>query len=473
MAQQYSGTTTGATTRFTHGLLDLLAADAPAEAFRTLTTQARATGATDDELADLEGATAKALRIRGTMRQHRRREQELTALFDTASDLAALRDLDSVLRSIVRRARMLLGTDTAYLTLPDEVAGDTYMRVTDGSVSPIFQGLRLGLGVGLGGLVAQTARPYATPDYRTDSRFRHVGEVDAGVLDEGLIAILGVPLLLGSTRGDGGKVVGVLMAADRAPRAFTSDEVALMSSLATHAAIAIDTARAMAGTRAALSELAEANTVIQAHANAVQRATEAHDRLTDLVLRGGDLPDVATAVAALLGGSVAIHDADGADLTGTAVESAALDLATLVQAAEESHALGRAVHRQGSWVCAILAGPEALGSLVLHRTELDDADRRVFERASVVAALLLLLRRSVAETENRVRGELLTELLADPDRDPPALSARARRSGIDLDQPHVVLVADTAGSAQERLAARARQYLFAGSGVSAQHAGST
>jgi sugar diacid utilization regulator len=246
-----------------------------------------------------------------------------------------------------------------------------------------------------------------------------------------------------------------------------------MSSLATHAAIAIDTARAMAGTRAALSELAEANTVIQAHANAVQRATEAHDRLTDLVLRGGDLPDVATAVAALLGGSVAIHDADGADLTGTAVESAALDLATLVQAAEESHALGRAVPRQGSWVCAILAGPEALGSLVLHRTELDDADRRVFERANVVAALLLLLRRSVAETENRVRGELLTELLADPDRDPPALSARARRSGIDLDQPHVVLVADTAGSAQERLAARARQYLFAGSGVSAQHAGST
>ena len=104
----------------------------------------------------------------GTLRQHRRRETELTALFDTAGDLAALRDLDAVLQSIVRRARMLLGTDTAYLTLPDEEAGDTYMRVTDGSVSRLFQNLRLQLGEGLGGLVAQTARPYATPDYRTD-----------------------------------------------------------------------------------------------------------------------------------------------------------------------------------------------------------------------------------------------------------------------------------------------------------------
>ncbi|MFI1582680.1 helix-turn-helix domain-containing protein [Embleya sp. NPDC020630] len=461
--------------RFTRDLLDLLSADAPAEDFRALAAQARAAGAAPDDLADLDDATAKALRIRGTLREHRRRERELTALFDTASDLAALRDLDSVLRSIVRRARMLLGTDTAYLTLPDEEAGDTYMRVTDGSVSPIFQALRLGLGDGLGGLVAQTARPYATPDYRTDTRFRHVDRVDEGVLDEGLVAILGVPLLLGSTRGDGGKVVGVLMAADRAPRTFGGDEVALMSSLATHAAIAIDTARAMADTRAALAELAEANTVIRAHANAVQRAEEAHDKLTDLVLRGGDLPDVAAAVAELLGGEVAIHDTAGLDLTGTMTDDGSTPLggAELVRAAEESHALGRAVAWHGGWVCAVLAGPEALGSLVLHRAELDDADRHVFERAGVVAALLLLLRRSVAETENRVRGELLADLLTEPDRDPASLSARARRSGIDLDRAHLILVADTATSGRERLAARARQYLFAGGGVTAQHAGST
>src|SRR4051794_34281479 len=130
-------------------LLELIAEDAPAEAYGALAAQARAHGASTADLAEMEQATATALRVRGTLRQHRRRETELAALFDTAGDLAALRDLDAVLQSIVRRVRMLLGTDTAYLTLRDEEAGDTYMRVTDGSVSPLFQNLRLSYGDGL------------------------------------------------------------------------------------------------------------------------------------------------------------------------------------------------------------------------------------------------------------------------------------------------------------------------------------
>lgn len=331
-----------------------------------------------------------------TLRQHRRRETELTALFDTAGDLAASRDLDAVLQAIVRRARMLLGTDTAYLTLPDEAAGDTYMRVTDGSFSSLFQNLRLSLGDGLGGLVAQTARPYASPDYRTDERFHHTGQIDAGVLEEGLVAILGVPLLLGPASRGG--VIGVLFAADRSPRAFSADEVALLSSLAAHAAIAIDTAKSLADTRAALAELNAANAVIQAHAAAVQRAEQAHDRLTDLVLRGAEVADVAAEVAVLLEGEVAVHDAEGHPLAGrpTAPEA-------LAQALERSRTEGRAVLHGESWVCAVLAGQEPLGSLVLRgRPELDDPDRRLFERAGVVTALLLLLRRSVAEAENRV-----------------------------------------------------------------------
>ncbi|SMF73755.1 Signal transduction protein containing GAF and PtsI domains [Streptomyces sp. Amel2xC10] len=102
-----------------------------------------------------------------------------------------------MLRAIVQRARSLLGTDIAYLSLHDPDRGDTYMRVTEGSVAARFQQLRLGMGEGLGGLVAQTARPYVTDDYFRDERFRHTATIDAGVRDEGLVAILGVPLTLG------------------------------------------------------------------------------------------------------------------------------------------------------------------------------------------------------------------------------------------------------------------------------------
>ncbi|MFD7584386.1 helix-turn-helix domain-containing protein [Kitasatospora sp. NPDC059811] len=446
-------------------LLDLLASGAATEDFADVLADARRRGAPAAVLAEIDDATWQALRVHRTLRQHRRREAELTALFDTAGDLAASRELDTVLQAIVRRARMLLGTDTAYLTLPDEAAGDTYMRVTDGSVSVLFQTLRLSLGHGLGGLVAQTARPYATPDYRTDERFHHTGTIDAGVLDEGLVAIIGVPLLLG------GEVIGVLFAADRSPRAFSPDEVALLCTLAAHAAIALDTAKSLADTRAALAELNSANELVRAHSAAVQRAEQAHDRLTDLVLRGAEVPDVAAAVATLLGGEIAVLDAEGEPLAGRSAPAG-----ELAEAVAASRAEGRSVRHGELWVCAVLAGHDALGTLVLRgRPGLDDADRRLFERASVVTALLLLLRRSVAETENRVRGELLTDLLTAPDRDPAGLTARGRRLGVDLARPHLVLVAEPAEPAgppvpdRGRLAGAARRYLFGSRGVSAEH----
>ncbi|TDC69646.1 helix-turn-helix domain-containing protein [Streptomyces hainanensis] len=459
-------------------LLDLLTTDAPAERFGAVATEARLGGVAAHELAEVERATAAALRIHRALRQHRRREAELTALFDTAGDLAALRDLDAVLNSIVRRARSLLGTDTAYLTLHDEEAGDTYMRVTDGSVSPLFQNLRLGLGEGLGGLVAQTATPYATPEYRTDGRFLHTSTIDAGVLDEGLVAILGVPLHLGTGDGRERKVIGVLMAADRTPRTFAPEEVALLCSLAAHAAIAIDTARALADTRAALAELAGANAVIRAHSAAMQRAAEAHDRLTGLVLRGGELPEVATAVAGLLDGAITIHDADGRALTAVRRDGGPfgerMAAGELAEAVADSHGGGRAVARGDRWVCAALAGQELLGSLVLHgRPGLADAERRLFERAAMVTALLLLLRRSVAEAENRIRGELITDLLTAPDRDPVGLVERGRWLGVDLARPHLLLVAETTATARKRLATAARQYLFGSESVSAEHAAAT
>jgi len=143
-----------------------------------------------------------------------------------------------------------------------------------------------------------------------------------------------------------------------------------------------------------------------------------------------------------------------------------------VKAAEDSRSAARAVCRDNRWICAVLAGQEVLGSLVLHnRPRLEESDRRLFERASVVTALLLLLRRSVAEAENRVRGELIVDLLTAPDREPAGLAQRGRRLGIDLDRPHLVLVSEATTGSRERLAGAVMQYLFGSGSISAEQAG--
>ncbi|WP_445520097.1 helix-turn-helix domain-containing protein [Streptomyces sp. NEAU-174] len=401
--------------------LELLARGAPAEAYERPVLRARADKAPADRLAALEAAKLLALRVRGELEGRRRREAELSALFETAHDLAGLRDLDAVLQAIVQRARSLLGTEVAYLTLNDPTAGDTYMRVTDGSVSARFQQLRLGMGEGLGGLVAQTARPYVTESYFHDPRFQHTHTIDAGVRDEGLVAILGVPLLLGSG------VIGVLFAADRRARVFEREQIALVGSFAAHAAVAIDTAHLLAETRTALAELEAANEIIRDRSRVIERASDVHDRLTELVLRGGGVHDVADAVAEVLSGSVEFLEADEAP-------AAAVD---------RSRADGHAV-RDGEedWVAAVSAGGELLGALVLRgHPRLDPVDQRTLERAAMVTSLLQLARRSAGEAEQRVRGELLDDLLDAPDREPRLLRERAARLQADLDTPHVVLAA--------------------------------
>ncbi|WP_347237359.1 GAF domain-containing protein, partial [Streptomyces malaysiensis] len=401
--------------------LELLVRGAPAEAYERPVLRARADKAPAELLAALERAKLLALRVRGELEGRRRREAELSALFETAHDLAGLRDLDAVLQAIVQRARSLLGTEVAYLTLNDPTAGDTYMRVTDGSVSARFQQLRLGMGEGLGGLVAQTARPYVTENYFDDPRFQHTHAIDAGVRDEGLVAILGVPLLLGSG------VIGVLFAADRRARVFEREQIALLGSFAAHAAVAIDTAHLLAETRTALAELEAANEIIRDRSRVIERASDVHDRLTELVLRGGGVHDVADALAEVLSGSVEFLETDEAP-------AAAVD---------RSRADGHAV-RDGEedWVAAVSAGGELLGALVLRgHPRLDPMDQRTLERAAMVTSLLQLARRSAGEAEQRVRGELLDDLLDAPDREPRLLRERAARLRADLDTPHVVLAA--------------------------------
>lgn len=436
-----------AATAAVRALFTLLHDEAPAAEFEAVVDSVRAADIGPALLTEVDAAYATAMRLRDTLREHRRREAELAALNETIGDLAALRDVDAVLTAIVHRARSLLGSDTAYLSLQDTDAGDTYVRVTAGAVSPRFRQLRMAIGDGIGGLVAERGTPFVTADYFADTSFRHTSPLDEGVGDEGLVAMLAVPLVVDDT------VIGVLWASDRRPRVFRPGEVSLLTALAAHASVAIDNANLLAETRSAIAELADAHAGARAHSASIERAAAAHDRFTGLVLAGAGVDDVVRAVGELVGGDASVLLGPDA---GSAMDAADPDFAA---ARARALATGRGARVGNVDVVPVAAGTEWFGVLV-RRGESDPpdstaSDMRTLERAAMIVALLLFFRRSADEAEHRLAGELVRDILAAPSRDRRAIADRAARFGADLNRPHVVVVVQVPGADRSRVASAA------------------
>ena len=387
------------------------------------------------------------MRIHEQMERQRSREAELSALYETARDLTAIRDLDAILAAIVRRARQLLHADMTYLSLNDEQEGASYMKVTDGALTPEFRELRLPLGTGLLGLVAQSGAPYFTEDYQADERFVHRDYIDTAVDGEQIRAILGVPLTVE------GKVIGALLAVHRTVRPFPAGEVALLTSFAAHAAIALENARLFEQARAAVAAADEANAELRARSEATERAAHAHDLLTDVLLHGGGVVEVADVLAQVLGDRLAVYDDEGRLLAG---EETGAKTDGLEDAVDQAKTSGRCVQTSdGAWVAVAAAGEEHLGTLVLNATEpLDLPERRTLERGALVTALVLLFGRIEAEAESRVRGELLSDLVSGRDLDPDRLLQRARQQGADLDADLAIAVADPMAEVDDQPLAR-------------------
>ena len=428
----------------TAGFLELLLAGASRDELEAAVTDAEAAGASADELAAIRHEHELALQVHEQMARQRSREAELSALYDTAHDLTAIRDLDGILAAIVRRARQLLHADMTYLSLNDEAEGASYMKVTDGALTAEFRTLRLPLGTGLLGLVAQTGAPYFTEDYQADERFLHREYIDTAVAGEQIRAILGVPLSVD------GVVIGALLAVHRSVRRFPA--------VGGGAADLVRRPRVGGpGERPALREVDEANLQLRQRSEATEQAARAHDRLTDLVLTGGGVDEVSTVLADAArrhAHRVRRSDPPGigdAGRAGTGVRSLR---------AARGHA--------GSWVAAAAAGDEHLGTLLLADAhDADPVEQRTFERGALVTALVLLFRRTRAEAEERVRGELLADLFTGRDLDPDRLRERAR-SGRPPGRPGAVAVAVVEGAERHRAARVARAVAAAAAGWAAR-----
>ena len=146
--------------------------------------------------------------------------------------------------------------------------------------------------------------------YLEDTRFPHGQGTDEAALSEQLGGILGVPLVVGDD------TLGVLLAAERRPRAFGDRDVELLAGLAAHAALALRTADLFDRERTAAAELRSANETLRAVSESRQRASDLRDVLNDVVIRGEGSPPSSTALERSAGLAVEVRDHDGATLAG-------------------------------------------------------------------------------------------------------------------------------------------------------------
>ena len=335
--------------------LEMLLAGASREDLDLVVAEAEVSGSAPERLDALREQHALALRIQELMARQRSREAELTALYETARDLTAIRDLDAILAAIVRRARQLLGADMTYLSLNDEAEGASYMKVTDGALTPEFQQLRLPLGTGLLGLVAQSGAPYFTEDYQADERFVHRDYIDTAVEGEQIRAILGVPLTVeghGHRRAAGGAPHGAAVpggrgrAADlvRRPRRGRAGE---------RPALRAGPGRGGRGRPRPTPSCGERN---EATERAAQRPRPAHRRAARTAAAWSRSPTCWPRCSAARS---SVYDDEGRLLAGAGPPGSP------EAAVERARSSGRCVQTDDGWVAVAAAGEEHLGTLVL------------------------------------------------------------------------------------------------------------
>ncbi|MFE5868239.1 helix-turn-helix domain-containing protein [Streptomyces roseifaciens] len=476
-------------------VLELLAAGAPAQEYEALVERSRRTGAQPELLDRLGDAVQLGLSIRTWTERQQQREAGMSALIDTARDLATPHDLDTLLKVILRRARRLLAVDMSYIGMYAEGERFVSIRASDGHTTALNVGLRVPGGSGLGSAVMTNPSPFWTPDYLADERIQHSGEIDHVVKAEGLQAVLAVPLSRGV------RPFGTLYVAERKVRHFTTDEIALLSSLSDLAGVAIEKAELLDRTTALVAELEQHSTRVEAGLRSAQELSDAQHRLIQLVLGDCDLDTLARASATELGAAVQVCAANGTILTSAGLvrpveegeaaaegaegaacaggadgDGTAAPVETLLMpAAMDAHAAREPVAlADGLWAVPISAGTGSnLGTLLL-RPDRPDAvqDERLLRLVAQVMAVQLLVESSrTAIAEGQVRDDFLADLLASPQRPPHQLEQHARRLGINLSKPHVVVVARPEGDARGKTAIWASSYAHRLSGLKSMHNG--
>ncbi|KOV84517.1 PP2C family protein-serine/threonine phosphatase [Nocardia sp. NRRL S-836] len=136
-------------------------------------------------------------------------------------------DLDKLLEVLLERTRELLAVDTAAVLLADRTGVQLVAKASSGLEEEVFQGVRVPVGKGFAGRVAQSREPLQL------ERVDESTVVNPLLWEHGVQVLLGVPMIAE------GELTGVLHIGSTTARRFTDEEVEALQLVADRLAVAV------------------------------------------------------------------------------------------------------------------------------------------------------------------------------------------------------------------------------------------
>ncbi|MFZ2089867.1 MAG: GAF domain-containing protein, partial [Desulfobaccales bacterium] len=160
---------------------------------------------------------------------------EIELLVNLSTMINSSLNIQEVLENALNCVEQFLGVEVSSMFEVDKSAGELYFRLARGPMAAGIKGLRLKIGEGIAGWVAQTEKPLICADTSDDPRFCHAFDDQSGFKTR---SILCVPLKARD------RLIGVLEVINKKDgENFTANDLELLTILGNQIGIALDNAR--------------------------------------------------------------------------------------------------------------------------------------------------------------------------------------------------------------------------------------
>ena len=186
-----------------------------------------------------------------------RRISELNALYEAGKSIGSALNLPELLRQLVVLASTVTEAQVGSIMLLDERGQYLTIEASIGLDEAIVQQTRLPIGASIAGYVAKTGEALMVSDVENDDRFQRINRERYGAA-----SLLCTPLVIK------GNVLGVInMANKEGGKSFTENDLKLLSTFASQAAVAVDDAYQIDKSRRRLIEFEILHALAQEMAN--------------------------------------------------------------------------------------------------------------------------------------------------------------------------------------------------------------